>query len=523
MDNTPRTTTTLPFPGPLPGPPIHARDQYAHGPSSFRRPQDHSSVIRSRSVTHQHRHNPLSSRSNVAPGFANSTNRMDPPFSQSAADIPPLEEIETLGSLQYSDQTRTDVEIGISGVVDKGFFLADNEWTCYRRNYFSCVCSYSLTPYIPNVPVEVTMPGSRPATVCGFAMGISAVVAENNQHMIGLVQHTPKRDKGPIKKPPKVPLMAKQDSNACQMGYFGNSAMLGQSAFPDGWVAAESGGAPQTECTFERVQFKQATQNNGKRRAAQQYYQLMIELYANTGSPSNPNHVRIAYRKSAKMIVRGRSPSHYQSDRRGSSSKPPPTGPGHTQAYGLMGPVRDFNSSHLMQPYGGYDSHGSIYGAPRHTQHTLPAETMIPPEDEKAIESTKGYQYYPGPLYQNPESRLEAWSHPSGAGPDTIHGHHSLSGLDMSDKVKDEYEAAAADNSTNDQANNTAATPATANTAINPTPPANSGPMPQVVQFSSLDVTMDHSRSCRPFVGKPTSSGYYPHHMTTPSLGVTLQ
>jgi hypothetical protein len=70
------------------------------------------------------------------------------------------------------------------------------------------------------------------------------------------------------------------------------------------------GGANSTEniVTFERLQFKSATANNGKRRAAQQYYCIIVDLYAQTETGAL---VKIATTESAPLVVRGRSPGHY--------------------------------------------------------------------------------------------------------------------------------------------------------------------------------------------------------------------
>lgn len=84
---------------------------------------------------------------------------------------------------------------------------------------------------------------------------------------------------------------------------------------------------------FDRIQFKSATANNGKRRAAQQYYHLIVELYADVGNasssaPGQSNQgdggwVKISQRISAPMVVRGRSPGHYADERRASSTSSP--------------------------------------------------------------------------------------------------------------------------------------------------------------------------------------------------------
>lgn len=53
------------------------------------------------------------------------------------------------------------IKVSIIGgeLLDKSFFLADNEWTCYRRNYFSCVPSYSMSsPGHPNTTTQFLSP-----------------------------------------------------------------------------------------------------------------------------------------------------------------------------------------------------------------------------------------------------------------------------------------------------------------------------------------------------------------------------
>ncbi|KAK4205884.1 hypothetical protein QBC37DRAFT_463865 [Rhypophila decipiens] len=155
-------------------------------------------------------------------------------------------------------------------------------------------------------------------------MSTSAVVADNDSQAIELVQHTPKRDKGPVAKPEKVRLSPKAPQPSHRPL---NNSMYGV-ADPDGGMPHGDCPAPEnstpTEHAFERIQFKQATANNGKRRAAQQYYHLLVELWANCGRQNGGDQfVKIAYKKSARMIVRGRSPVHYQTGRRGITSSGP--------------------------------------------------------------------------------------------------------------------------------------------------------------------------------------------------------
>lgn len=130
-------------------------------------------------------------------------------------------------------------------------------------------------------------------------MGISARVADDDK-TIALIQHTAKRDKGPQTEPVPKPI---------QPG--GDLSLLTSMA------SATATGIPldQTIVTFERIQFKSATANNGKRRAAQQYYVLSVELFARIDSGQL---IKVASNRSAQLVVRGRSPGHY-SERRTSN------------------------------------------------------------------------------------------------------------------------------------------------------------------------------------------------------------
>ncbi|KAJ1913871.1 hypothetical protein IWQ60_009042 [Tieghemiomyces parasiticus] len=171
--------------------------------------------------------------------------------------------------------------------IDRGFFQADNDWTCYRRNYFQVSAAFNLAtsagPIMdPDMPCLVEADG-RYHNVTQFSVGLSAKVS-SSEKKIDLVQHTPKRDKGPQTTPDVRPLRAGGNLSLSSVG--SNSAIV----------------------TYERIQFKTATANNGKRRAAQQYYVLQVELYAKC---DNGQRYKLATTQSANLVVRGRSPGHY--------------------------------------------------------------------------------------------------------------------------------------------------------------------------------------------------------------------
>jgi meiosis-specific transcription factor NDT80 len=415
---------------------------------------------------------------------------------KSQGSIPPLGPLTMLGELQYTDGAQsTSIKAEIHGLIDKGFFLSDGEWTCYRRNYFSCVCSYTLSPYY-NTPIRFTPSNtSQPLNVHGFAMCISAVVADTDSHPIELVQHTPKRDKGPVAKPERVRLSPKVSQPGHHAMLYGHSADPARGMYSDGFGGPQAGpNTYQTEHTFERIQFKQATANNGKRRAAQQYYHLLVELWADVGQPGPDQFVKVAYKKSAKMIVRGRSPGHYQSERRGSTSSGPGGATGSMSSYsGAPAMGSDYGSGNTLigSGYpGAYDTRGSSgpYSS-RHHHSDMPPESLMSPEEAKAVDTTKGYQYYPHTIYEGQQD-----SRPGGGGVDmfthqrgedeVMASHMAASGYESTPKIKSEYEA---------------------------------NGLPSLFHAGPLAT----NRRCGQFEGKARTEGYYPSVMPQSSVNLT--
>jgi len=282
-------------------------------------------------------------------------------------------------------------------------------------------------------------------------MSISAVVDGSGGKAIELVQHTPKRDKGPQGKPDRVKLSPQP---AASLGAFpglptvsnpllSGSQGPGQQEYEQSY--SQQSQQQQTLANFDRIQFKSATANNGKRRAAQQYYHLIVELYAEIGGHSSnalgPDGrlVKVATRISAPMVVRGRSPGHYQDDRRASSSSAGPGGAGGGDGNGggsipPSGPAsgnRNLGESMSNSPLPVIGSSNSMLGGSSYqansglsSHHHSPAnssvnghslsstsssgghlETPIDPilstEEASSIEEYQNYQYYPSPLYDS--------------------------------------------------------------------------------------------------------------------------
>ncbi|KAI1253413.1 hypothetical protein MGN70_005621 [Eutypa lata] len=468
----------------LPNPGYSARQLYSRATPSYGREPEHTT--RSPSFTNPLRRHPLSPTPSPSIGYTAPVGRMDSSYGgkSQAANIPPLMTITTNGQLVYGDTPQNSIKIDIQGTIDKGFFLSDGEWTCYRRNYFSCNCSYSLTPYYPNANIQYIPNGSSQTYhVLGFAMCIAAVVAESDSHMIELVQHTPKRDKGPVQRPEKVRLNPKPPQQVTHpLGLYTSPHDMasGSRSLYEGASYGQGGqNSFPTEYTFERIQFKQATANNGKRRAAQQYYHLLVELYADVGNQVSDGFIKIAQRKSAKMIVRGRSPGHYQTDRRGSTG----SGPGGSSGMGSYGGSQvlgtDYGSSGssmLPGSYGvgsGYDPRSGHYGTTRH--HELPADPGMSADEAKAVDTAKEYQYYPAAIYEGSNSRhgIPMFSDRAAEHDHMMTSTSTATDSTASSKLKHEFE----------------------------------GTLPSIIYQPGPSY---YPGGCSRFEGKPSSAGYYP-------------
>ncbi|KAL8966687.1 MAG: hypothetical protein Q9183_003257, partial [Haloplaca sp. 2 TL-2023] len=330
----------------------------------------------------------------------------------------------------------SQVTVEIDARIDKGFFKSDQDWTCYRRNYFSVACSYSLKPYNPKMePFSIQKsPGQATNTIQSFAMCISARVDSEEGKSIELVQHTPKRDKGPTGQPERIRLRPHTSSS---YGVYSEATDV-RSGLSSDYETAYAPTSPgnqqsQTMTSFDRIQFKNATANNGKRRAAQQYFHIVVELY---GETSEGQWVKIASRISAPMVVRGRSPGHYSDDRRGSSTS---MGPGDGSSGDSAGSQRDPHSGSSGVGRSGIaglfttPSRMGGGGSGHYTGHNTASENapgddmsdhsssssseggkvemmgyegseemILTPEEEDNIENHEGYQYYPSTLFEAP-------------------------------------------------------------------------------------------------------------------------
>ncbi|KAM3486892.1 hypothetical protein MY8738_000018 [Beauveria namnaoensis] len=356
-------------------------------------------------------------------------------------DILPMGPTEQLGTLQYLDSnsnpTGPTVDIKIASLVHKNFFFNRQFWTCYRRNYMACNCSYSITPYFPGVHLAFKHSQESAAVpILGFAMFISAVVADHPHQEIPIIQHTPKRDRGPISKPTKQ-LMGPRNRHSHgtppHMGITDGIQPTGQ-IYSDIYGVSAAQGTLPTEHNFDRLQFKTATANNGERRAGQQRYQLRLEVWGDIGgSDESSRWKRIAVSYSPDVVVRGRSPGHYMKERRGSS------GSGGDSSQGNMYPNSgsgsgDYGTANVVDgqpnnymataPYDNRGGHQYFNGAASHHARQDMAAYPIDPKPMFPSAFTNPQPVYgdPGLYHHGLHQHQQHHQQPTGVSPQEIYG-----------------------------------------------------------------------------------------------------
>ncbi|PVU91523.1 hypothetical protein BB561_004362 [Smittium simulii] len=221
----------------------------------------------------------------------------DPYFGLTDSAIPFFGATTQLNEI-YNEDRSTNYSCKIVAKIDRGFFLSNDEWTCYRRNYFQINTCFRLFNFkgfnqkneIENTDLPLFIMNSADKSflkIKRFFISISAFIDNDLAKKIELIMHTSKRDKGPQIFP------------------------IPQSIQPGGNLQSTNitnTGLNKNVICFERLQFKTATANNGKRRAAQQYYKLVLNILADCG---DGDKIPVASVSSAKLVVRGRSPGHY--------------------------------------------------------------------------------------------------------------------------------------------------------------------------------------------------------------------
>lgn len=321
--------------------------------------------------------------------------------SQPQVEAPPFDDTTVLQTIvaEFGGQYQT-VKPDVQAKMGRGPFPAEGKWTCYRRNYFAVTCGFGLHPWPPTSPLYIRYPDQTLEPIRAFSMAISAIVNGQYGETRELVQHTPKRDKQSERKPGRVVLQPSPPSS-----FTSTSSVNGNiSGFPLGSQSMDYNssfsGTPQpcqppTSHVFERIQFQKATANNGKRRAQQQYYNLVVELYAEIASSvsGETQWVQIARRHSHPLVVRGRSPGHYKDGRRSSTGSMGPDGTGNDNNCGVLPHGLGQPSRSNMLVYDAPHRSSLSYGRADHRKMTVNDHSPLSDSPLISSSSSSGFEY----------------------------------------------------------------------------------------------------------------------------------
>ncbi|TKX27594.1 DNA binding protein [Elsinoe australis] len=313
--------------------------------------------------------------------------------------------------------------------MEKGFSLKFGLWTGYRRNYCAPSAAFTIHPPSHNQLIYF-----HTRNVKGFAMKITAVLDEgtglgHNGPTVDMIQFTAKRDHGEkgfvkmTKIAPGLPLQNDDTSQSLSLQYSRRSGLY-NGGYASGYMpvlpyqmddendtSARKGQENQHRYTpdhpplveygtndgirrqhcFDRLQFQKATNNNGKRRALQQYYFIKVELYADIreDGAARPEWDLVAHRISERLVIRGRSPNHYKEEdaKEDGNQKPGDEGaskkanPGNPPPSAKRSYDRAFDTANGPSNDGGYSSNNQ--SSWRHQRVKL--ESDVPP-----LESSNG-------------------------------------------------------------------------------------------------------------------------------------
>jgi hypothetical protein len=196
---------------------------------------------------------------------------------------------------------------------------------CYRRNYVTVDCSYRLPipahrqgDYLSGFKdkvLEVADKNGQRWIVKALGINMIGTIDGFNGKEVSLVKYEPTRDLGRKYAVNPVPCLPDQSD---MPQYNRHNAATAMPNLP--FQSVNPGEPLTTRHMFERIQFRQATSNNGQRRASQQFFHIEIQIVADVATVVNRDDAGVRHAghwmvlkslMSEGLVVRGRSPSHY--------------------------------------------------------------------------------------------------------------------------------------------------------------------------------------------------------------------
>lgn len=244
----------------------------------------------------------------------------------------------------YCGDTFERVKPVMSTRIDRGFEVGEHgNWIGYKRNYFTLVLTFHFDGWDfdrflrSRFYIYDDKDGTeRKVNISYFALSIVAKCLDP-EVPIGLVQHTPKRDKGPQYSPPIYPAIPgelpdhhtvkascnKRNGSKIQsmnrIFNFDRAEYYRDKGLDQYKDASVLKGYPSDQLVrvarFERIQFTGSIRVKATS-IMHKYFTLNLELL---GIVEDENHhiqpVLVASSQSAPLLIRGRSPSNYHKDK----------------------------------------------------------------------------------------------------------------------------------------------------------------------------------------------------------------
>ncbi|EGV60664.1 DNA binding transcription factor, partial [Yamadazyma tenuis ATCC 10573] len=226
----------------------------------------------------------------------------------------------------FISSTKEHIVPVISARIDRGFDLINNEWVGYKRNYFTLVSTFEFLDQpgdlCSNTKFHICDDEGKEVNIECFAIRLVSECCENDVGVV-LVQHTPKRDRGPQYLPPvfvSVPGVLPEHEvikssanirNGVKMSQLDRLFYLEENKLKQAKEGSILKGYPKGKvCTvakYERMQFS-TTLNYRKPALLNRRFVLRVELLAVL---ADEKYSVLASSETPPLIVRGRSPSNY--------------------------------------------------------------------------------------------------------------------------------------------------------------------------------------------------------------------
>ncbi|KAJ3207314.1 hypothetical protein HDU67_007542 [Dinochytrium kinnereticum] len=229
-----------------------------------------------------------------------------------------------------STETGALLGFAVKARVDQGITFCE-DWTCYRRNYISIACCFdAFTASGP--PISTLAPRSTGLKVSNgailpinrYLLCLSAHPEGNLLDEVKLIQNTAKRDKGPKDQPRPHPCLP--GGKLSDQGPVSSTLQNIVSSNTSSTIAPKSG--PESDnaalttmpdpvtpklIVFDRLLFRASTVFPSPPKPGS-YNVLKIDLLAEIVEPNGDDRlIPVARLLSNRLVVRGKSPSHYDS------------------------------------------------------------------------------------------------------------------------------------------------------------------------------------------------------------------